>query len=204
MAIAAQQSSQASSLGTAGSTVAQTLSQSTGVMASQPIVLTSDEIAIHQAALQEAQLQKALGEIQAEKERTIRRRARMQRREADVAAFYNYCKQNPEEGMHLVYVSATGEPMKMSPEIEGVVAKYPDLFEEPTGIVEREVVHAIKIIPGSSIPKGRIYRMSPGELDELRRQLKELIEKGWIRPCLPLRITSFICAKEGGYAEDVH
>ncbi|GBG86598.1 hypothetical protein CBR_g41663 [Chara braunii] len=98
------------------------------------------------------------------------------------AAFYNYYKQNQEEGMYLVYVSAAGEPVKMPPEIEGVVAKYPDLFEEPTGVVEREVVHAIEIIPGSSIPKGRIYRMSPGEFDELRRQLKELIEKGWIRP----------------------
>ncbi|GBG59063.1 hypothetical protein CBR_g24407 [Chara braunii] len=97
------------------------------------------------------------------------------------AAFYNYYKQNQEEGMYLVYVSAAGEAVKMPPEIEGVVAKYPDLFEEPTGVVEREVVHAIEIIPGSSIPKGRIYRMSPGELDELRRQLKELMEKGWIR-----------------------
>ncbi|GBG73348.1 hypothetical protein CBR_g13068 [Chara braunii] len=85
MANSAQQSSQASSSGSVGSTVAQTLSQSTGVMASQPIVLTCDEIAIQQAALQEAQLQKALGEIQAEKERMIRRRARMQRRQADVS-----------------------------------------------------------------------------------------------------------------------
>ncbi|GBG74872.1 hypothetical protein CBR_g19385 [Chara braunii] len=98
------------------------------------------------------------------------------------AAFYNCYKQNQEEGMYLVYVSAAGEPVKIPPEIEGVVAKYPDLFEEPTGVIEREVVHAIEIILGSSIPKGRIYRMSPGELDELRRQLKELVEKGWIRP----------------------
>ncbi|GBG62949.1 hypothetical protein CBR_g34320 [Chara braunii] len=98
------------------------------------------------------------------------------------AAFYNYYKQNQEEGMYLVYVSTAGEPVKMPSEIEGVVAKYPDLFEESTGVVEREVVHAIEIIPGSSIPKGRIYRMFPGELDELCRQLKELVEKGWIRP----------------------
>ncbi|GBG64643.1 hypothetical protein CBR_g45698 [Chara braunii] len=98
------------------------------------------------------------------------------------AAFYNYYKQNQEEGMYLVYVSAAGEPVKMPSEIEGVIAKYSDLFEEPTGVVEREVVHAIEIIPGSSIPRGRIYRMSPDELDELRRQLKELVEKGWIQP----------------------
>ncbi|GBG92123.1 hypothetical protein CBR_g54423 [Chara braunii] len=98
------------------------------------------------------------------------------------AASYNYYKQHQEEGMYLVYVSAAGDLVKMLPEIEGVVAKYPDLFEEPTGVVDREVVHAIEIIPGSSIPRGRIHRMSPGELDELRRQLKELVEKGWIRP----------------------
>ncbi|GBG82472.1 hypothetical protein CBR_g34848 [Chara braunii] len=86
------------------------------------------------------------------------------------------------EGGVVTAVALKGEPVKMPPEIEGVVAKYPDLLEEPTGVVEREVVHTIEIIPGSSIPKGRIYRMSPSELDELRRQLKELVEKGWIRP----------------------
>ncbi|GBG76168.1 hypothetical protein CBR_g21917 [Chara braunii] len=85
MATSAQQTTQASSSGSVGSTVAQTQSQSTGVMASQPIVLTSDEIAIQQAALQEAQLLKAIGDIKAEKERMIRRRARMQRRQADVS-----------------------------------------------------------------------------------------------------------------------
>ncbi|GBG64021.1 hypothetical protein CBR_g40267 [Chara braunii] len=85
MATSAQQTTQAGSSGSVGSTVAQTQSQSAGVMASQPLVLTPDEIAIQQAALQEAQLQKALGDIKAEKERMIRRRARMQRRQADVS-----------------------------------------------------------------------------------------------------------------------
>ncbi|GBG69825.1 hypothetical protein CBR_g4654 [Chara braunii] len=102
--------------------------------------------------------------------------------------------------MYLVYVSAAGEPVKMPPEIEGVVAKYPDLFEEPTGVVEREVVHAIEIIPGSSIPKGKIYQMSPGELDELRRQLKELVEKGWNQPSVSPYGSPvlFVPTKEGG------
>ncbi|GBG83946.1 hypothetical protein CBR_g37818 [Chara braunii] len=85
MATAVQQTSQAGSSGFVGSTVAQTLSQSAGVMASQPLVLSPEEIAIPQAALQEAQLQKALGEIKAEKERMIRRRARMQQRQANVS-----------------------------------------------------------------------------------------------------------------------
>ncbi|GBG86156.1 hypothetical protein CBR_g41060 [Chara braunii] len=85
MASAAQQSSQASGSSFVGSTVAQTLSQSTGVMASQPKVLTPEEVAIQRAAIREAQLQQTLGEIKAEKENMIRRRVRMQRRQADVS-----------------------------------------------------------------------------------------------------------------------
>ncbi|GBG82452.1 hypothetical protein CBR_g34829 [Chara braunii] len=98
------------------------------------------------------------------------------------SSFYNYCKQNQEEGMYLVFVSEKGEAVKSPPEIERVVSQYSDLFVEPTNVVEWEVVHAIEVVPGSGVPRGRIYRMSPAELDELRRQLKELTEKGWIRP----------------------
>ncbi|GBG75534.1 hypothetical protein CBR_g20164 [Chara braunii] len=115
------------------------------------------------------------------------------------SAFYNYYKQNQEEGMYLVYVSAKGEAVKTPPEIETIVAKYPDLFEEPTGVVNREVVHAIEIIPGSKTPKGRIYRMAPTELDELRWQLKELTEKGWIRPSTsPFGSPVLFVPKKGG------
>ncbi|GBG80804.1 hypothetical protein CBR_g31360 [Chara braunii] len=85
MATSAQQSSQTSSSGVVGSTVAQTQSQSTGIMANQPLVMTPEEVAIQRAADREAQLQQALGEIKAEKERMLRRRARMQGRQADVS-----------------------------------------------------------------------------------------------------------------------
>ncbi|GBG64315.1 hypothetical protein CBR_g41516 [Chara braunii] len=84
-ATSAQQTTQASSSGSVGSTVAQTQSQSAGVMASQPLAMTPEEVAIQRAAARKAQLQQALGEIKAEKERMIRRRARMQRREANVS-----------------------------------------------------------------------------------------------------------------------
>ncbi|GBG87127.1 hypothetical protein CBR_g44584 [Chara braunii] len=73
----------------------------------------------------------------------------------------------------------TGSHLLMVP---GGLAPTTDGRKKPTRVVEMEVVHTIEIIPGSSILKGRIYRMSPGELDELRRQLKEFVEKGWIRP----------------------
>ncbi|GBG68054.1 hypothetical protein CBR_g1175 [Chara braunii] len=76
--------SQAGSSGTAGSTIQQTVGQSTGLMASQPVVLSPEDVAIQQASLQEAQLQQALGKIKREKDMMIRRRARMQQRGTDI------------------------------------------------------------------------------------------------------------------------
>ncbi|GBG89166.1 hypothetical protein CBR_g48874 [Chara braunii] len=115
------------------------------------------------------------------------------------SSFYNYHKQNREEDMYLVFVSEKGDAVKTPPRIERVVAQYSDLFEEPTGMVEREVVHAIEIVPGSKVPRGRIYRMSLAELDELRRQLKELTEKGWIRPSTsPYGAPVLFVPKKGG------
>ncbi|GBG68112.1 hypothetical protein CBR_g2663 [Chara braunii] len=115
------------------------------------------------------------------------------------STFYIYYKQNQEEGMYLVYVSAKGEAIETPPKIETIVAKYPDLFEETPGVVDREVVHAIEIILGSKTPKGRIYRMAPADLDELRRQLKELTEKVWIRPSAsPFGSPVLFVPKKGG------
>ncbi|GBG70269.1 hypothetical protein CBR_g6398 [Chara braunii] len=55
-------------------------------------------------------------------------------------------------------------------------------MQEPFGLPNRPTKHHIELLPGAVPPKGRIYRMSPGELEELRRQLETLTSKGWIRP----------------------
>jgi len=44
-----------------------------------------------------------------------------------------------------------------------------------------EFDHAIDVLPDSEIPAGKVYRMSPLELSELKRQLTEYLDKGWIR-----------------------
>ncbi|XP_015166051.1 uncharacterized protein [Solanum tuberosum] len=46
----------------------------------------------------------------------------------------------------------------------------------------REVDHQIELIPGAKPPAMTPYRMAPPELEELRKQLKELLEAGHIRP----------------------
>jgi hypothetical protein len=46
---------------------------------------------------------------------------------------------------------------------------------------QRSLDHTIEILPGSSPPNKAVYRMSPAELEELRKQLRELINRGLIR-----------------------
>ncbi|GBG72394.1 hypothetical protein CBR_g11972 [Chara braunii] len=50
----------------------------------------------------------------------------------------------------------TEEPK--SPKIEKLLKEFADVAEAPSGVVERPIKHRIDIIPGSSIPKGAIYR----------------------------------------------
>ncbi|MCF8704095.1 hypothetical protein L3055_11215 [Corynebacterium sp. MC-02] len=65
-----------------------------------------------------------------------------------------------------------------------VVNEFPEVFpEELPGLPpEREVEFPIDLLPGTqpiSIPP---YRMAPAELKELKEQLRDLLEKGFIRP----------------------
>ena len=65
-----------------------------------------------------------------------------------------------------------------------VVREYADVFptDLPSLPPERDIDFAIDLEPGTrpiSIPP---YRMAPAELTELSVQLKDLLEKGFIRP----------------------
>ena len=65
-----------------------------------------------------------------------------------------------------------------------VVSEFPDVFlEELPGMpLERKVQFAIKLIPGTVPIFKRAYRVSGLELLELKKQIDELLEKGYIRP----------------------
>jgi len=63
-----------------------------------------------------------------------------------------------------------------------VVCEFPDVFpkELPRLPPDREVEFAIELIPGTAPISRRLYRMPPNELAELKNQLKELLDKGFI------------------------
>ena len=65
-----------------------------------------------------------------------------------------------------------------------VVCDYPDVFldELPGMPPDRDVEFAIELQPGTAPISKRPYRMPPAELAELKKQLQELLDKGFIRP----------------------
>ncbi|KAD2805507.1 hypothetical protein E3N88_38884 [Mikania micrantha] len=65
-----------------------------------------------------------------------------------------------------------------------VVREYPDVFpDELPGLPpDREIEFSIDLIPGSQPISKAPYRMAPLELKELKEQLQELLELGFIRP----------------------
>ncbi|XP_075474858.1 uncharacterized protein LOC142505658 [Primulina tabacum] len=65
-----------------------------------------------------------------------------------------------------------------------VVQDYPDVFADdvPRLPPDREVEFVIDLIPGTSQISEVPYRMAPTEMKELKTQLQELLDKGFIRP----------------------
>ena len=63
------------------------------------------------------------------------------------------------------------------------VCDYPDVFlEELPGLPPQRVIEfAIDVIPGATPTSITLYRMALVELKELKLQLQELLEKGFIR-----------------------
>jgi hypothetical protein len=74
-----------------------------------------------------------------------------------------------------------------------VVRDFLDVFPEelPVMPLDREVEFAIDLLSRTAPISKRQYRMSVEELKELKKQLTELQEAGYIRPSLHLREHQF-------------
>src|SRR6185369_1716846 len=74
-----------------------------------------------------------------------------------------------------------------SPEVKKLLNDYKDVFPEelPNGLpLERSIDHAIETIPGTEPSSRPIYRLSYKETAELKRQLENLLAKGYIKPSI--------------------
>ncbi|GJS55956.1 putative nucleotidyltransferase, ribonuclease H [Tanacetum coccineum] len=72
-------------------------------------------------------------------------------------------------------------------QIFSAVREFPDVFpEELPGIPpDRQVEFRIDLIPGSTPIAKTPYRLAPSEMQELMKQLQELLDKGFIRSVVP-------------------
>ena len=79
-----------------------------------------------------------------------------------------------------------------------VVCEYEDVF--PDELLElpplRDVACTIELHPGTSPISMTPYRMAPVELQELKVQIQELLDKGFIRPSTSPRGASVLFAKK--------
>ena len=76
-----------------------------------------------------------------------------------------------------------------------VVNEFLDVFLKylPGPPLDRDVEFAIDVMHGTAPISKAPYRMASAKMKELKTQLQELLDKGFIRPIVSLGSTSTIC-----------
>ena len=82
---------------------------------------------------------------------------------------------------HVVYTTAQ---VQVGPDSVPVLQEFADIFPDdlPRLPPDREVEFGIELLPGTAPISVAPYRMAPVELQELKTQLQDLLDKGFIRP----------------------
>ena len=90
-----------------------------------------------------------------------------------------------------------------SVEVQAILTEFSDVFPKDlhSGLPPaRDIDHRVELVPGAEPPHRAPYRMSPQGLDELKKQLVDLTEKGYIQPSVsPFgALILFVLKKDGG------
>ena len=93
------------------------------------------------------------------------------------------------QGCHVSLVNFVNkESNTLQPQDIKVVRDFLDVFPEdlPGLLPDREVEFTIELVPGTTPILKAPYRIAPVELKELKEQLQDQLDKGFIKPSVSL------------------
>ena len=92
-------------------------------------------------------------------------------------------EEDPTNEDQVVTVNEDQTKTEYPMQVQELLNEFSDVFPKdlPAGLPpHRQLDHRIELVPGVELPHRAPYRMSPQGLDELKKQLKDLTEKGYI------------------------
>jgi hypothetical protein len=113
-----------------------------------------------------------------------------------------------EEVVHFALIGKpkvilTGTNLDVFPaEVKSMLDEFADIivddFPNSFSIIRR-ISHHIELIPGASLPNKATYRMTPQENEEIKKQVQEILDKGFIKERLiPCVVTTMLNRKKDG------
>ena len=101
-----------------------------------------------------------------------------------------------------VLLSTNDLPSSLPSVVLDLLQDFEDVFpdEIPAGLPPlRGIEHQIDLVPGASLPNRPAYRTNPTKTKEIQRQVKELLDKGYVRESLsPCAVPVLLVPKKDG------
>ncbi len=96
--------------------------------------------------------------------------------------------------------ATTDTAFTLTQQLDGIKSQFADVFAEPSGLPpDRGIEHVIPLEPDAQPPFKCMYRLSPSELIEVKRQVTELLQKQLIEPSVsPYGAPLLFVLKKGG------